>query len=143
MIVNQSAVDRGLFCVDSLKIFDEVIQKNPSTSLDDIFTKPDANKVTGMGNGNYEKLNDKGFVPEETPINNNDIIIGKVSHIQPTGNNNKVFKDNSQIFKSNVPGVIDRVHFGIYNTEGYEMYNIKVRMQRKPIVGDKFSNNHG
>jgi DNA-directed RNA polymerase II subunit RPB2 len=143
LIVNQSAVDRGLFCVDSLKIFDEVIQKNPSTSLDDIFTKPDANKVTGMGNGNYEKLNEKGFVPEETPINNNDIIIGKVSHIQPTGNNNKVFKDNSQIFKSNVPGVIDRVHSGIYNTEGYEMYNVKVRMQRKPIVGDKFSNNHG
>ena len=95
-----------------------------------------------MKHGNYEKLNEKGFVPEETEIDNNDIIIGKVSPIQPTGNNNKVYKDNSVIFKSNVK-VIDRVHTGVYNSDGYEMYNIRVRMERQPIIGDKFSNRHG
>ena len=112
--------------------------KNPSTSQDDIFTKPDPNKVTGLKQGNYSKLNDQGFVPEETEIYNNDIIVGKISPIQPTGNNNKVYKDNSEQFKSNVDGVIDRVHTGIYDAEGYEMYNVRVRMERKPIMGDKF-----
>ena len=138
LVFNQSSIDRGLFRADSLKKYHGEIVKNPSTSQDDIFTKPDANKVTGMKQGNYSKLNEKGFVPEETEITNNDIIIGKVSPIQPTGNNNKVYRDNSEIFKSNVDGVIDRVHTGVYNAEGYEMYNVRVRMERVPIIGDKF-----
>jgi len=138
LVFNQSSLDRGLFRADSLKKHHSEIVKNPSTSQDDIFTKPDPNKVTGMKQGNYSKLNEKGFVPEETPITNNDIMIGKVSPIQPTGNNNKVYKDSSEIFKSNVDGVIDRVHTGIYNAEGYEMYNVRVRMERKPVIGDKF-----
>ena len=138
LVLNQSAIDRGIFRADSLKDYHSEIIKNPSTSEDDIFSKPDANKVTGMKQGNYSKLNEKGFVPEETEITNNDIIIGKISPIQPTGNNNKVYKDSSEMFKSNVDGVIDRVHTGIHNSEGYQMYNIRVRMERIPIIGDKF-----
>lgn len=143
IIFNQSAIDRGIFRADTLKKYHGEIQKNPSTSQDDIFTKPDRNKVTGMKQGNYDKLNDKGFAPEETIIDNEDIIIGKISPIQPTGNNNKVYKDSSEIFKTNVQGVIDRVHTGVYNAEGYEMYNVRVRMERKPISGDKMTTRHG
>lgn len=143
IIFNQSSIDRGIFRADTLKKFHSEIQKNPSTSQDDVFTKPDRNKVTGMKQGNYDKLNDKGFVPEETIIENEDIIIGKISPIQPTGNNNKVYKDSSESFKTNVQGVIDRVHTGVYNAEGYEMYNVRVRMERKLIPGDKMTTFHG
>jgi len=139
LIFNQAAIDRGIFRVDSLKIYHSEIEKNPSTSQDDIFVKPDRNKVTGMKQGNYDKLNERGFVPEETEIDNEDIIIGKISPIQPTGNNNKVYKDNSEIFKSNIPGVIDRVHTNIFNSDGYEQYNVRVRMERIPVIGDKFA----
>ena len=138
LILNKSALDRGLFRCTTVRKNPAEIVKNPSTSLDDIFTKPDPNKVTGMKQGNYNKLNEKGFIPEETPITNNDIIIGKISPIQPTGNNNKVYKDSSVQFKSKIDGVIDRVHTGIRNSDGYEMYNIRTRMERKPIIGDKF-----
>ena len=138
IIFNEAAVNRGLFRADTLKKDHSEILKNPSTSQDDIFTKPDANKVTGMKQGNYNKLNEKGFAPEETIITNQDVIIGKVSPIQPTGNNNKVYKDNSKQFKSNVDGVIDRVHTGVYNNDGYEMINVRIRMEREPIIGDKF-----
>jgi len=139
IIFNQSAIDRGIFRAESLKKFESEILKNPSTSQDDIFTKPDRNKVTGMKQGNYDKLNDKGYAPKETVLNNEDIMIGKISPIQPTGNNNKVYKDSSTIFKSNVQGVVDHIHTGVYNAEGYEMYNMRVRMERKPISGDKFT----
>lgn len=122
-----------------MKKYHSEVQKNPSTSQDDIFMRPDRNKVTGMKQGNYDKLNDKGYIPEETEIDNEDIIIGKVSPIQPTGNNNKVYKDSSEIFKSNVPGVIDRVHTNIFNSDGYEQYNVRVRMERIPMIGDKFA----
>jgi DNA-directed RNA polymerase II subunit RPB2 len=143
VVFNEASIERGLFRADTLKKHHSEIVKNPSTSQDDIFIKPDPNKVTGMKQGNYNKLNDKGFAPEETIITNQDTIIGKVSPIQPTGNNNKVYKDNSEQFKSNVDGVIDRVHTGIYNNDGYEMYNVRVRMERKPVIGDKFTNRHG
>ena len=143
IIMNETAIQRGIFRADSLKKFHSEILKNPSTSQDDIFTKPDRNKVTGMKQGNYDKLNDKGFAPEETIIDNEDIIVGKISPIQPTGNNNKVYKDSSEIFKTNVQGVVDRVHTGVYNSEGYEMYNVRVRMERKPISGDKMTTRHG
>ena len=96
-----------------------------------------------MKNANYEKLNSKGYFEEETVISDGDVIIGKVSPIQPTGNNNKIYKDNSEIFKSNVDGVIDRVHTNIYNNDGYEMYNVRVRMERTPVIGDKFASRHG
>jgi DNA-directed RNA polymerase II subunit RPB2 len=99
MIFNQSAIDRGLFRADTLKKFNSQIKKNPSTNQDDIFTKPDKNKVADMKHGNYNKLNEKGYAVEETEIDNEDFIIGKVSPIQPTGDSNKVYKDSSEIFK--------------------------------------------
>ena len=143
MVFNQSAIDRGLFRADILKKYHSEIDKNPSTNQDDLFSKPDKNKVADMKQGDYSKINEKGYVPEETDIKNETFIIGKVSHIQPTGNDSKALKDNSEIFKSNVDGVIDRVHKDIYNAEGYGMINVRVRTERIPEIGDKFSNRHG
>ncbi len=143
IIMNRSAVDRGLYRSTSLKKYNDEIKKNPSTSQDDIFTKPDRNKVTGMKNGNYDKLNDLGFVPEETPIEKGDVIIGKISPIQPRGDTNKIYKDSSQIYKVGVPAVIDKVEHGIYNADGYEMYSVRVRSERTPRIGDKFSSRAG
>lgn len=142
IIVNKTFCDRGGFRADSVRKYNSKVEKNPSTSQDDVFMKPDRNKVTGMSRGNYEKLNEKGYIPEETPIVNGDVLIGKVSPIQPTSDN-KVYKDKSEMFKSNVPGVVDRVHKNIFNNDGYEMYSMRVRMERPPIIGDKFSNFHG
>jgi DNA-directed RNA polymerase II subunit RPB2 len=141
IILNKSSIERGLFAADTLKKIHSEILKNHSTSQDDIFTKPDRNKVANMKHGNYDKLNDKGYIPEETAIQHEDIIIGKISPIQPT-NTNKMYKDNSEMYKLLVPGVIDRVHTGIFNSERYEMYNIRIRMEREPLIGDKFSNFH-
>ena len=143
IIFNETSIQRGVFNADTLKKVSSEILKNPSTSQDDLFTKPDRNVVTGMKQGNYDKLNDKGYAPEETIIENNDAIIGKISPIQPTGNNNKVYKDSSSIFKANMTGVVDRVHTGVYNSDGYEMYNLRIRMERTLMVGDKMTTRHG
>lgn len=137
IVVNKSAIDRGLFCAETLKKYFSKIEMNPSTSADDVFIKPDRTKVTGMSQGNYEKINEEGFIPEETFITNKDMLIGKVSPIQPTGDN-KVYKDKSETFKTNVDGYVDRVHHDIYDGDGYKMVNMRVRMERKLIIGDKF-----
>jgi DNA-directed RNA polymerase II subunit RPB2 len=96
-----------------------------------------------MRHGSYEKLNDRGFVPEEVNIDDGDIIMAKISPIQPVGSSNKTFKDNSEQFKSHVPGAIDKVWTGIHNHEGYEMRKMRVRSERIPIIGDKFCSRSG
>lgn len=143
VLQNRSANDRGFMRSTSLKKAKTVVQKNQSTSQDDVFLKPDPSKVTGMRHGSYDKLNEQGHVPEETEVVNGDIIIGKVSPIQPTGGSTKTFKDNSETYKSQRPGVVDKVWSGLYNTEGYEMKKMRIRSMCIPQIGDKFCSRHG
>jgi DNA-directed RNA polymerase II subunit RPB2 len=84
------------------------IEKNQSTSKDDIFKKPDPLTLAGARHANYEKLNDKGYVAEETVIEDGDVIIGKVTPIQPSQNSNKIYKDSSVIYKSQETAIIDK-----------------------------------
>lgn len=138
IIFNQSSIDRGLFRSISLKKYISKVGKNQSTSQDDIFMKPDITKLTGTRHAVYDKLNDKGYIPEETYIENGDVIIGKVTPIQPAPGSNKCFKDSSEIYKSSESAIIDRVFTGIYDSEGYEMIKIRTRSERIPKIGDKF-----
>lgn len=119
------------------------LQKNQTTGLDDMFTKPDPSKVNGLRPGSYDKLNDKGFVPVETTVENGDVIMGKITPIQPIGNSNKTFKDSSEIYKAHVSGVVNTVTTDIFNADGYEIRKMSIRSERKPTVGDKFSSRMG
>lgn len=143
VIMNQSAVDRGLYRLNAYKKYISKIQKNQSTSKDDIFTKPNKNEVVGMRHGTYEKLNEEGFAPEETVIEKDDVILGKVSPIQPVGKSNKTFKDKSEVYKDNAGGVVDRVWSNIIDSDGYEMRKMRVRSERIPEIGDKMCSRSG
>jgi intein/homing endonuclease len=144
LIFNQSSLDRGLFRSYVYKKYTDEIKKNPSTSQDDKFAKPDPSKVSGIRKANYEKLNNLGYVPVETKIENGDVIIGKISPIDPGADNQaKIYKDNSQVYKANVSANIEKVYTGIYNNDGYEMYAVQVRSERIPNIGDKFASRHG
>ena len=138
IVMNRSSMQRGMCVSTTLKKYSNTITKNTATGQDDIFMKPDRNKVTGMMDLNfYNKLNDKGYVPEETVITNGDVIIGKVAPIQAGSNTNKLYKCESEAYKSTVQGTVDKVYTGIYNSDGYEMYNMRIRSERSPMVGDK------
>jgi DNA-directed RNA polymerase beta subunit len=139
LIFNKTSIDRGLFRSSSLKKWESKIEKNQSTSQDDIFMKPDPTKLAGIRHAVYDKLNDKGYVPEETVVEYGDVIIGKVTPIQPAPNSNKCFKDSSEIYKVQKPAIIDKVFKDIQDTEGYDMIKIRTRSERIPEIGDKFT----
>ena len=134
-LVNKSAVDRGLLRATALKKEDESIEKNPTTSQDDIFMRPDKSKTVGMKDANYDKLNEKGYIPEETVLENGDVLIGKVSPIQKD-ESNKIYRDESNVYRSTVPSTVDKV-YTVYNGDGYEMYNMRLRSERVIQIGDK------
>lgn len=138
ILLNRNSTEAGLFRACTYKKYTSSVSKNQSTSQDDIFMKPDPTKVIGMRNGSYEKLNDRGYVPEETRIENGDIIIGKVTPIQDVIGSNKNFRDSSESYKSLVPGYVDRVYSDIVNQDGYDTIKMTIRSERLPAIGDKF-----
>jgi len=138
IIMNKSAIDRGLFNACYFEKFFDKVAKS-SNGLNDEFVKPDPMITSDYKKSNYDKLNNKGHVPEETEINFNDIIIGKVSSIANGNNKDKAWKDNSQTYKHYLPGIIDKVWDDIKDEEGYPIKKIRVRIPLKPMIGDKFS----
>lgn len=138
LIFNRSSIERAKFRAMYLKKYILQITKNQSTSQDDQFMKPDPNKVVGMKHGSYDKLNDRGFVPEETQLVSGDVIFGKVTPIEDPNNTGKCFKDSSESYKMFPPGVVDRLYIDIQNQDGYMTRKASIRSDRIPRIGDKY-----
>jgi DNA-directed RNA polymerase beta subunit/intein/homing endonuclease len=135
---NLTALQRGLFRSMTLKKIMCSITKNQETSGDDKFMKPPPDKTLGIKNGQYDKMNEKGYIPEETMITNGDVVFGKVTPISDTSGTDKIFKDSSEQYKSHADAVIDKVYTGIKNQDGYETRKALIRSERFPHIGDKF-----
>ena len=139
IIINQSAVDRGLFVSTYFKTYKEQNNKNHSNGEEEFFTKPDVRNIKPY---NYDKLESDGFVKENVFVESGDVIIGKC---MPNKNGNTMsYKDNSIPLKNNECGFIDRncyndKYFPNINGEGYNFCKVRVRSERIPTIGDKFS----
>lgn len=143
LIFNRTSIQRGKFRAMSVKKYLMQVQKNQSTAQDDILTKPDPTKVSGMKHGSYDKLNDKGYVEEEVTIEYGDIIFGKITPVSDSTGTGKPYRDTSEIYKVGAPGVIDRVYLDTSNQDGYEIRKCCVRSERVPKIGDKYCSCHG
>jgi len=138
ILINKTAVQKGLFRAQVLKKNVEIIKKNPASSQTGIFMKPDKSKIDNLKYINYETLSEKGYAPVETRVKEGDVIIGMVKPKQVTRENEKPYRDNSVIYKSIIPGVVDKVIPEI-NGDGYPIIKMRVRSERIPGEGDKFS----
>jgi DNA-directed RNA polymerase II subunit RPB2 len=133
VMINKSALDRGLFTSTYYKAFRDQCAKNHSSGEEEIFTNP-TQLATIKPSFSYEKLDETGFVPKNTYIDGNDIIVGKVMPRKLNGKN--TYNDNSSAMKANDDGYIDYNYVGT-NSEGYKFCKIRIRKNRKPEVGDK------
>ena len=111
--------------------------QNHSTGEEEIFANPmKLNTGSAMKQFSYEKLDDEGFVPVNTPIKGSDIIIGKVMPKKINGI--VVNQDNSVSLKPNDEGYVDMNYIGT-NNDGYKFCNVRIRKNRKPEIGDKLA----
>ena len=140
VIINQGAIDRGLFGSTFYRTYKDEEEKNQLTGDEDIFCSPNQNELLYPKPCNYSKLESNGFVKKDTKIDPNDIIIGKVMPIK--NNKEYKFRDSSTQIKNNEEGYIDSNYINI-NSEGYRFCKVKIRNSRKPEIGDKFSSRHG
>lgn len=142
VLLNKSAVDRGLFTSTYYRTYKEQNNKNHSTGEEEYFCKPDVTTTKQMKPFNYGKLDDDGFVPENTAVEAGDIVIGKC---MPQKNGNVITnKDTSVALKNNEKGIIDKNsandrYFTNINGDGYSFAKVRLRSDRIPTIGDKFS----
>jgi len=140
VLVSQSAIDRGLFSSSFYRSYKDEEKKNQLTGDEDIFCAPDTGKLLFPKPCDYSKLSDDGFVPKNTRVDSNDIIIGKVMPIK--GNPDFRYRDCSTPLKPNETGYIDDNYVST-SSEGYRFCKVRVRTMKVPEIGDKLSSRHG
>jgi len=143
IILNKSSVDRGLFGSTFYRTYKDEEKKNQADGSDEKFCKPDIKITSGLKAGSYDKLNENGFISVNCPVKSNDIIIGKSIPVKQTiSNSSQRFRDNSTSIRNNEEGVVDHVYQN-RNGEGYRFCKVRIRSDRIPTIGDKFSSRHG
>jgi DNA-directed RNA polymerase II subunit RPB2 len=144
LLINQGSIDRGMALV-TVYHTEKDEDKQKINGDEEIRCKPDSTKTKGMKMGNYNKVNSKGVIPENTLVENRDVIIAKVTPIKENRNDHtKVIKyeDQSKIYKTVEETYIDKNYID-RNGEGYNFAKVRLRTVRKPVIGDKFSSRHG
>ena len=170
VMINRSALDRGLFRSIFYRTYKDEEKKNQASGEEERFCKPDPSLTKYLKLANYEKLGPDGLVSENTYVDNDDILIGKVvpirlravegamaagvSHsslaamsaaqaaaaVEAAGG--KRFRDSSKMLRNNETGFVDKIYRG-RNGEGFSFVKIRVRSERIPTIGDKFCSRHG
>ena len=143
VLINKAAIDRGLFLAT---IYHTEKDEDKNIIRDEIIRcKPDKTKTKGIKFGNYEKLNAQGFIPENSLVENRDVIIAKTIPIKENRNDpTKLMKyeDQSKTFRTTEETYVDANYTG-RNGDGYNFAKVRVRILRKPVMGDKVSSRHG
>lgn len=141
IIVNQSALDRGFGRADRYK----TVKDTTSSNRDSIrFKKPLKPKKFG----NYNKIDVDGLVPPRTLIKPRDCLIGKEIKKKSHGEmemigrrmSNMDVEDASTL--ADMEGRVDKV-IKYQQRNGEDATKIRIRTQKIPTVGDKFSSRHG
>ena len=143
VLINKASIDRGLFMAT---IYHTEKDEDKNIIRDEIIRcKPDPSKTRSIKYGNYDKLNNQGFINENELVENRDIIIAKTVPIKENKNDlTKVIKyeDQSKTFRTNEESYIDK-NYTSRNGDGYNFAKVRIRATRKPTYGDKFSSRHG
>jgi DNA-directed RNA polymerase II subunit RPB2 len=143
IMFNKDSLDRGLFSATILHT--EKDEDKKIHGDEEVRCKPDRLKTKGMKFGNYDKLTNQGVIPENTLVENKDIILGKVIPIKENRNDHtKIIKysDQSRAYRTHEECYIDKNYIH-RNGDGYTFAKTRIRAYRKPVIGDKFSSRHG
>jgi DNA-directed RNA polymerase II subunit RPB2 len=156
VIINQSAIDRGFFRTTYYRTYKDEEKKNQLSGEKEEFGVPPKDDVSNTKrNASYENIDPaSGFVKVNSKVKEGDIIISKYIQVKSDKeirrdlasniSSGKKFKDISVILRANEEGIIDSVTPpNCRNGDGYRFCKVRIRTERIPEIGDKFSSRHG
>lgn len=142
IIINQGAVDRGLFRSSIFKCYKD--EEKGVGSQVERFGRVETS-VVGARSADYSKVDDDGLPPLGATVENGDVIIGKRMAASQLGSDKKkksIVVDHSTVLKSSEPMRVRKI-FLSSNKDGGRLARVCLDTVRVPEIGDKFSSHHG
>ena len=141
VILNKSAVDRGLFRTLYYTMYKDEEHRNVTSGKEEKFMKPRRDITRGFKTSSYHAIQDNGLPAVNAVLNENDVVIGKVTNLKhdPSG---YAYRDASTTHKNAEMCRVDGV-WQDKNSDGYPFVKVRVVSERVPEIGDKFSSRHG
>jgi len=147
IILNQASIDRGLGRSSYYRpaIAEEL---RYSGGLIDEISIPDKEIKGYKSERDYRFLEEDGIIFPEAKVSENDVIIGKVSpprflsSIDEYNLATTTKRESSVAMKHGQQGIIDFVLL-TENEEGNKLVQVKIRDEKVPEIGDKFTSKHG
>ncbi len=145
VVLNQASVDRGFGRSTYFRPYDSV-ELNYAGGLKDEICIPEKDVSGYRIEESYRHLEDDGIVYPEANLNENEVIIGKLSPPKFLSEAREISiqtkKENSTVVRQEEKGIVDAV-FITQNGDGDRLIQARLRDERIPELGDKFSTPHG
>ncbi len=147
IIVNKSAIDRGLHRVVMFRTYETEERSYPGGQKDKIEI-PSPDVVGYRGEHAYRHLGEDGIVMPESEVEGKDVLVGKTSpprfleEISVFGAVEEKKRESSLALKAGERGKVDSVLI----TEGQggnRVIKVRIRSIKVPEIGDKFASRHG
>ena len=147
VVINKGAIDRCLGRLSYFRVYESTQTRYPGGQRDK-FEVPDEETVGYLGDEAYNVLGEDGLAEVEAYVKGKQVVIGKTSpprfleEIAEFGVVRERRREASVTVRKGMDGYVDRVII----TEGLQgdiIAKVKVRSDRVPEVGDKFSSRHG
>ncbi len=147
VVINKASIDRGMARSTYYRpaIAEEL---RYSGGLTDEISVPDKDVKGYKSENDYRFLEKDGIITPESNVAEGDVIIGKTSpprflssmdqyNLAPSSR-----RESSMALKHGEQGIIDFVMI-TESSEGNRLVEVKIRDQRIPEIGDKFTSRHG
>jgi DNA-directed RNA polymerase II subunit RPB2 len=141
VILNKAAINRGLFRTLYYTIYKDEEHRNIASGKEEKFTRPRRENTRGFKTSSYHAVGDNGVPILNSIVNENDVVIGKVTSIKNDVNGYQ-YRDSSTTHKNSEKCRVDGV-WQDRNSDGYPFVKVRVVSERVPEIGDKFSSRHG
>ncbi len=146
IVINKGAVERGLGRMSYYRTYTDKEVTYPSGQKE-FFAIPTEENGGFLGDSAYKNIGMDTLPEIETFVDKDTVLISKLApprfmdNVPTLGLMEEKYDDKSMFVKKNMQGYIDRVFISSSGNE--KMLKVKVRTQRIPEMGDKFSSKHG
>ena len=147
IIINKGSVDRGLARSTYYRPAN-VEERRYSGGLIDDVSIPDKDVNGFRSEEDYKFLEEDGIIYPEAKVGEGDVIIGKTSPprflnaLEEFDLTSSSRRESSVALKHGERGIVDFVTL-TENVEGNKLIQVRLRDQKIPEIGDKFTSRHG
>ncbi len=147
IVINKSSIERGLFRSTYFRPYKSEELKYAG-GIKDLICIPEKEVKGYRTEDAYVHLEDDGIIYPEAEVESGDVLVGKTSPprflagLEEFKVGIEARRETSTTIKLQEKGIVDTVMI-TESQEGNKMVKVKIRDQRIPEIGDKFSSRYG